>query len=346
MSVVDGEAYLREAIESVLGQTVWDLELVAVDDGSQDGSRRVLEEFARADARVRVLTNDTYVGLRAALNQAWQAARSEYIARLDADDVALPDRLMRQVAFLDAHPAVAAVGGAVITIDADGRRGSTVRYATTARGIRATLERRNCIAHPTVMMRRSALEAVGGYRIDQAEDYDLWLRLAERWDLANLREPMTLYRLHPGQGSLDTLELQTRGRLAAVAAAKARRAGGRDPLEGTHALTLDLVDRLGIDRGELVAEVERDFLEWAAMLVDLGHRDDSARLLAQLRPARPDRTREALAAAVRLRRADRKLSQGRTAAAALDVLLALGHAPRYSAGRLRARLRDRFHGRS
>ena len=302
--------------------------------------------FARVDRRVRVLSNDSHVGLRAALNQAWRVARGQYIARLDADDVALPDRLARQVEFLDGHPAVAAVGGAMVTIDSGGRRGSTVRYATTDKGIRATLERRNCIAHPTVMMRRSALEEVGGYRIDQAEDYDLWLRLAERWELANLSEPVTLYRLHRGQGSLSTLELQTRGRLAAVAAAKVRRAAGQDPLQGVHALTLDLLDRLGIDQRKLAAEIERDFLEWAAILVELGHPDDSARLLAQLRPAGRGRTRNALAAAVRLRKADRKLCQGRTAAAALNVLLALGHAPGYSAGRLSARLRDRFHGRS
>src|SRR6478672_8128862 len=142
MPVRDGEAYLEEAVASVLGQTLEDLELIVVDDGSTDSSGEILERLAAADPRVHILTGSTRSGISAALNRGWREARGGYIARLDADDVALPGRLERQVRFLDEHPAVAVVGSAAILIDPDGRELGTARVPTDCKSIRSTLQRR------------------------------------------------------------------------------------------------------------------------------------------------------------------------------------------------------------
>lgn len=345
MPVFNSETYVAEAVESVLGQTLRELELIVVDDGSRDTSNAILEQSARRDPRVRLIVNETNLGVRIAMNQGWQAARAPYIARMDADDVALRERLDRQVAFLDTHPSVAAVGGAMITIDAAGRRGSTVQFATENAGIRSTLMRRNCLAHPTVTMRRSALEAVGGYRVEHAEDYDLWLRLSERYQLANLSEPVTLYRQHPLQISFTGLERQTRGRLAVVASARARRAGGSDPLDGVDELTPELLGPLNIDHVDFAVAFESDCLEWAATLAGLGHQAESSELLAQAERMLGRRTRGTFEAAVELKQAAACLSARRPVAAGFHALLALRHAPRYASRRLVERLRDGMAGR-
>jgi hypothetical protein len=345
MPVFNSEDYVAEAVESVLRQTLRHIELDVIDDGSADGSHAILEEFLRRDARVRLMTNENNLGVRASLNRACQAARAPYIARLDSDDVALPNRLLRQVEFLDAHPSVAAVGGAMITIDAAGRRGSTVLFATADKGIRSTLKRRNCMAHPTVLIRRSALEDAGGYRLDQAEDYDLWLRLSERWELANLAEPVTLYRQHPGQVSFRNIEKQAQARLAVLAAARVRRAGGSDPLDGVHELTPALLERLKIDHAELLRAVVADCLEWAATLEELGHHAESAELVEHASRTLGERTASIFAAARELKRADVELSSRHPFAASVHALHALGNAPRYASARLFERLRDRIQGR-
>ena len=123
MSVHDDAAFVGEAVESVLGQTLGDLELLVVDDGSTDTTPDVLAGFT--DSRVTVLRNDAVLGLATSLNRGLDTAQGRYVARLDADDVALPDRLARQVERLHARPAAAAVGTAVIDVDARGRRGRT-----------------------------------------------------------------------------------------------------------------------------------------------------------------------------------------------------------------------------
>src|ERR1700716_545696 len=119
MPVFNGGSYLAAAVESVLKQSFGDFELLAIDDGSTDQSVSVLSGFARSDGRIRLITQAN-AGIVASLNRALGLARGEYVARMDADDVALPSRLAMQVAFLDGHPDVAVVGSAIRLIDADG----------------------------------------------------------------------------------------------------------------------------------------------------------------------------------------------------------------------------------
>ena len=229
MPVYNAGDFVSEAVESVLAQTFDELELIAVDDGSSDDSRSILERYARLDSRVRVVRNETNLGLVPATNLGCRLSRSEYIARLDADDVALPDRLASQVEFLDSHPSVAAVGGAAISIDPSGRQISVLRLPSSSAAIRARMPKRCCFIHSSVTMRRDAFEAVGGYRFGPGGGYDLWLRLSERFDLANLPQPVVRYRVHAdrARSSRSRSSSETSSRFRPPHARASRRAGIR-----------------------------------------------------------------------------------------------------------------------
>jgi Glycosyl transferase family 2 len=344
MPVFDGATYLTEAVESILGQTFADWELVTVDDGSGDDSPEILARYAAADSRIRVLRNETNMGVSATLNRGWREARGEYIARLDADDVALPDRFARQVEFLDAHPTVAVVGSAATYIDEAGRRLARARVPTTPRAIRSLLPRHNCFIHPSVLLRRAALEDAGGYRLDHVEDYDLWLRLSEHFDLANLGEPLVLYRLHPDQTSVRMLEEQARRALTVRVAARERRAGRPDPLSGMTELTPDLVNRLGLTSSEIEKVVETELLFVASFLADLGRESEARELLSDASERLGPRVSRALAAAMSLRRAEGCWASGHILTAFRQVLLALWLEPGYSARRLLTRVATALDG--
>jgi glycosyltransferase involved in cell wall biosynthesis len=188
----DGGAYLADAVASILAQSFADLELLLIDDGSRDGAVAALAPLAARDPRLRLLENPG-AGLVAALNYGLGQARGELVARMDADDFARPERLARQVAFLDASPDVALVGAQVAFIDAAGApTGERSRFPTAPAAVAAALAARGCvIRHPTIVARKAALLAAGGYRApcEGAEDYDLWLRLSERARLANRNYP-------------------------------------------------------------------------------------------------------------------------------------------------------------
>jgi glycosyltransferase involved in cell wall biosynthesis len=345
--VYNGEAYLAEAITSVLGQTLEELELVAVDDGSQDGSRAILERYAREDDRIRVVANERNLGASAAMNRGWRLARSPYIARMDADDVALPGRLSRQVEFLDAHPSVAAVGGGAITIDSGGRRLSTVRFPTSHRAIRSTLLRHNCISHSSVTMRRAVLAAVGGYRFGcDAEDYDLWLRLSEHFELAAVPEPVILYRLHLQQISISSLERMVTAALLLRAAAHARHASGLDPLAGIDELTPELLRRLDIDDEEVHSAFEREAIGRAAILADLGHHEEAEQLIRQVSRLVGPRAETAFRATTALKQALALFQWGRPVAAGAQALVAFRLDPRQAFSVLKAWLGPRVPGGS
>ncbi|HSJ15710.1 MAG TPA: glycosyltransferase [Longimicrobiales bacterium] len=180
----DAAAHLAEALDSILAQTFADFELIAVEDGSRDGTGMLLRRYARRDDRVRVLPA-AGAGIVAALRQGLAAARGEIVARMDADDVADPARLDAQLQLLDADPGLAACGTGVCYFPRAIVRDGARRYERWLNGltddaaIRRDLFVECPIAHPTLAARRSALEAVDGYQ-DHGwpEDYDLVLRLA------------------------------------------------------------------------------------------------------------------------------------------------------------------------
>ena len=229
LPVRDGERWLREAVDSVLAQTLSDLELLVIDDGSADATPTILDEIRARDPRV-IVVRQNREGLVAALNRGLAQARAPLIARLDADDIALPGRLARQCDELRAHPELMLLGGWAEIIDEHGAsRGRQMR--PNPQRLRETLAKKSPFIHPTVMFRTDAARRVGGYRaaFEAGEDYDFWLRLADIGEIAILPELLIRYREHGGSVT-RTRELRQiySARLAKLASA-ARRAGRPDP---------------------------------------------------------------------------------------------------------------------
>ena len=198
MGVWNGAPRVREAVESVLRQTMDDLELIVIDDGSADETPAILGSFR--DPRLRV-ERRARAGLTRALGAALELARAPLVARLDADDVALPERFERQRAFLDAHPDIGLLGTGAREVDAEGRELAVIRPPTDDAAIRCALIRRNPFVHSSVMMRRAIVERVGGYdpAFPVAQDYDLWMRMSRVTRMANLPQPLVVRRLLPGR---------------------------------------------------------------------------------------------------------------------------------------------------
>jgi glycosyltransferase involved in cell wall biosynthesis len=193
LPVRDGAAFLREALASVLAQTLRDFELVVVDDGSVDATRAILG--AVGDERLRVVRQER-LGLVAALNRAVAEARAPLLARMDADDVSLPERLERQVGYLDARPRAALVVVGVETLGGE----PTIVLPDDDAALRRRLLLRNPFAHGAVALRAEAVQRAGGYRADYGanEDYDLWRRIAREWELGAIPDVLYRYREHPG----------------------------------------------------------------------------------------------------------------------------------------------------
>jgi glycosyltransferase involved in cell wall biosynthesis len=202
MPVYNAERYVGEAVQSILDQSLSEFEFLIFDDGSTDGSLEILRDFARSDPRVRLSAGE-HTSYLAWLNRGVELARGEFLARMDADDVAMPERFARQRDYLRAHLDCVAVGSSYLMIDAAGDPISPRHEPLTHEEI----DRLHLggggggarIAHPSVMMRTGAVRAIGGYRkaYEAAEDLDLFLRLAERGRLANLPEVLLKYRIHP-----------------------------------------------------------------------------------------------------------------------------------------------------
>ncbi len=197
MPVYNAAPYVESAVKSITAQTVSDFEFVIVDDGSTDESWAILERLAAVDHRLKLISRPNR-GIVAALNDGLAVAQGTFVARMDADDLAYPDRFARQLAYLAANPRCVAVGGAVLQIDRDSAPIGVSRWPTDAAAIEADLlVGRGGIPHPTAMIRAAALNRVGGYRPEHewVEDKDLWLRLAEVGTLANLAQVVLAYRL-------------------------------------------------------------------------------------------------------------------------------------------------------
>jgi len=274
--------YLAAAVESIRAQALADWELLAIDDGSTAGSRQTLEDFAHSDRRI-VVTSRPNRGLAATLQEGIDRARSGVVAIMNADDISHPDRLARQLAFLERHPRVAALGTQTRLLVDDRATAIESRLPLSPEDCRRFLPVAPPLAHPTVMLRREAVLAVGGYRPQSyVEDYDLWLRLADRFDLANLPEALLDYRLHDGQFSSARDEKVAVATLVVRAAAAERRAGRPDPLDHGHADRATAAG-LGIRVADIVAQVRSAALGRAEqVLVATGSAKRADRELALL----------------------------------------------------------------
>lgn len=199
MPVYEGERYLDEAIQSILNQTFREFELIVINDGSTDGTAKIIERYRREDGRVRAFEQTNH-GLAATLNRGLELARGDYVVRMDQDDVSLPERLAVQVAFMNANRQVGISGTWIETFDP--LSSNVLRLPTDDATIRSWLLFESVLPHPSVVMRREVLSSAGLFYDEtclHAEDYDLWVRASRRTALANVPEVLLRYRLHPRQ---------------------------------------------------------------------------------------------------------------------------------------------------
>lgn len=198
MAVYNGERYLQEAIDSILAQTYHDFEFLIINDGSSDSTWEILNSYK--DPRIRLLNNDSNLGLTRSLNKGLKLAEGELIARQDGDDISEPERLAKQVAFLETHPEVALVGTQYKEIDSEGQliRECNLPYDSTQ--IRWDILFYCPFVHSAVMFRRATItEHIGFYNEDflYAQDYDLWWRIVRCFPSANINEYLMKLRINP-----------------------------------------------------------------------------------------------------------------------------------------------------
>ncbi len=201
MSVYNGETHLAEAIESILGQTFWNFEFIIINDGSTDATRSILNRYERNEKRISVYHQENR-GLIASLNRGLGLAKGKYVARMDADDISLQDRLAVQVEFMETHNLCCAIASKVVLIDDSNHEiGYWAEEAktTTWDDIRRQLLRSNCIAHPSIVIRTPVLREFGYHRNQiNSEDYDLWLRLVSNGKrIEKIDRALLKHRVHP-----------------------------------------------------------------------------------------------------------------------------------------------------
>jgi glycosyltransferase involved in cell wall biosynthesis len=268
MVVRNVDRFLAEAIESILGQTFTDFEFVILDFGSTDRSQAIAATYAARDNRIR-LHEVPNCGLAEARNAACFLAEGQYIAIQDADDMSVPNRLLRQVEFMEKHQDFGLLGGAAEWVDSQATSLWTLTFPSEDCEIRSALATRCPFSQTAVLLRREAFVAVGGYRAAFApsEDYDLWLRISEHFRCANLKEVVVKYRIHPQQVSVSGRKQQTFGAVAARVSAAFRKNGSSDLLNSEQAITAELLARLGVSEAELQTSLFSDYRDWIRNMV-------------------------------------------------------------------------------
>lgn len=267
LPVYNADLFLEESIQSILGQFYSDIELIVVNDGSSDRSADIISGWAAKDVRLKVF-NQQNAGLVSALNKGIELANGKYIARMDADDIAVPDRLGKQVAYLEANPDISVLGTQMEIFGDDVKKYKRSKYPTQPSRVLKELQAgRNPICHPSVMMRRSTLNDIGGYRsfFTSAEDYDLWLRLSEVSGIANLPEVLLRYRQHGGSITATKAQQQNFSRGMARFASEKRKQGFQDPIDAMGgAINLEKLE--DIDLRAETSEVLNAFEIYSAIL--------------------------------------------------------------------------------
>lgn len=287
MVTCNAERFLAEAIESIVWQTFRDFEFIIVDFGSTDKSASIISTYAAKDGRIS-LHRIPNCSMPEARNTACFLARGRYIAIMDADDVADKDRLFREVDFMGTHPEVGVVGGAVEWIDSNGRSLAFNYVPTEDSEIRAALAVGCPFWHATALIRTEAFALVGGYRSAFAvgEDYDLWSRIAENSQCANLKEVLLKYRIHSRQTSIRKLAQQSLCLLAIQVSAKSRKNGLPDPVTEVTQITPEALTAWGVTRSVQRSAFAREYRRWIRHMSWAG--EYSAALNAALEILRSD----------------------------------------------------------
>jgi glycosyltransferase involved in cell wall biosynthesis len=311
----DVEVWVDAALDAILAQSWTELDVLAVDDGSRDGTRARLDDRAERDARVRVVVNEGNLGLIETLNRAVADARGAFVARMDADDLCHPERIARQVARLDAHPEVGVIGTGAWTVDGEGRRvGTRPARCTTPAGARFLGLLATPLVHGSIVARVEVMRAHrygAGEDSAHTEDYELFARmLAEGVGLANLPDELYGLRVHPGSVSRAHEDVQV-DNFVACARRHLARTVDVDVAEGAHRV---LVNRM---RPSTTADHLRDGMR-ALDLLERTFLEREEGAAAEVR---------AVAAQQRVDILGQALLKGSTAVRAAAVPLLARHAP-------------------
>jgi Glycosyl transferase family 2 len=273
MSVYNGAQYLYAAVQSILDQDFTDFEFIIVNDGSTDNSITILNDMAARDPRIRLISRENR-GLVTSLNELIAAARAPYLARMDADDVAMPRRLSMQYAYLQQNLDIGVLGTNTHELDETGRVTACFDfYPDTQAEIILTLHDRPPLCHPAVMMRTDLIRSSGGYRsaFRHAEDYDLWLRLSRITQIRNLPDRLLLYRRSLGQVSERHAIEQSLSAQVAWIAHQNVIAGKHDPFdEVTIIPPLSELDNL-LDVPSCAIRVQKSLVEQSRYAPDMLH---------------------------------------------------------------------------
>jgi len=199
MSVYNDARWLDTSIPSILGQTFTDFEFIIVDDGSIDKSLEIIKRYASKDQRIKYIKLKKNLGTARALNEGLKIARGKYVAKQDADDISMPERLEQEVRFLENHPDIAVVGSFVKIIGPDNEDLGVLCFPEEDQQIRKFMIKRCPFIHSSVLIKREALSVIGGYNpsLRRVQDYDLWFKILSRFKGANLPLLLVAYRLYP-----------------------------------------------------------------------------------------------------------------------------------------------------
>lgn len=231
MSVYNGDKYLREAIDSILNQTFNDFEFIIINDASTDKTKDILDSYE--DKRIKIINNTENIGLTKSLNIGIKSSNGRYIARMDADDISLPERLETEKRFLDQNKNIGMVGTYYYFISSDGKIIETITLPTDNKELQEKLIEQNQFGHGTVMFRSECIYKIGPYREEfkYSQDYDFWLRISEVYEIANIPIPLYKWRLNKGSISANKKIEQDIYASLARELANERRQNGKDKLE-------------------------------------------------------------------------------------------------------------------
>ncbi|HBC99499.1 MAG TPA: hypothetical protein DC053_09270 [Lachnoclostridium sp.] len=210
MAVYNGEQYIEETIESLLNQSYKNIELIIVDDGSKDNTAEIIQTFH--DSRIKLLKNDENMRLAYSLNKAIQVSTGKYIARMDADDICIKDRLDMQVEYMESNPAVAVLSGLAKQFGSSNR---LMHFPVEHEAIKIELLFGNPMCHPAVMFRRNQIPEWYNNAVVAAQDYELWSRLIWKVHFYNLPQVLVRYRIHESQTRNTLGKSQKQGALLA-----------------------------------------------------------------------------------------------------------------------------------
>lgn len=208
MPAYNAEKYIEKAVQSVLNQSFHDLELIIVDDASKDNTFTIMKKLKRSDKRIRIYKNKENLQIAKTLNKCLILSKADMVARMDADDYALPTRIKDQYDYLNRHKKVAVVGANIDVVDETGEKLFVRTYPTSSKDLKGVLFRYSPFAHPVVMYRKSiVLENKGySYGIYPCEDLDLWFRIGSKNDLGSINKTLLEYTFFKNSSSHNNLK--------------------------------------------------------------------------------------------------------------------------------------------